>query len=91
MDEGWREIRINENSAVKRIGKQVEVKFKIKEVFDTAEYHNQLRNQEEALNNLTIQEYLGNIENYKKNGRGKEATKIQKKVRADVRIELKQF
>lgn len=42
---------------------------------------------EEALNNLTIQEYLGNIENYKKNGRGKEATKIQKKVRADVRRE----
>ena len=87
VDGSGREIRINENSAVKRIGKQVEVKCKIKEVFDTAKYHNQLRNQEEALNNLTIQEYLGNIENYKKNGRGKEATKIQKKVRADVRRE----
>ena len=48
-----------------------------------AEYIRQLKNQEEALNNLTIQEYLDNIENYKINGRGSESAKVQKQIRKD--------
>ena len=91
---GWKVFGredIFEETARIKINKVVEVKFNSKNFednpVDKGEYIRQLKNQEEALNNLTIQEYLGNIENYKKNGRGKEATKIQKKVRADVRRE----
>ena len=95
VDEFGRKVfgegNIFEKTARIKINKVVEVKFNSKNFednpVDKAEYIRQLKNQEEALNNLTIQEYLGNIENYKKNGRGKEATKIQKKVRADVRRE----
>lgn len=76
-------ININEEPPVKRIEKQAEVKFKIKEKFDTTEYKRQLKNQEDGLNKLTIQEYLDNVENYKKNGRGAEATKVQKQLRKD--------
>ena len=47
------------------------------------EYKRQLKNQEDGLNKLTIQEYLDNIKGYKSNGRGTEAAKIQQKVRQD--------
>lgn len=76
-------ISINEKPNAKRIEKQVEIKFKIKEKFDATEYRRQLKNQEDGLNKLTIQEYLDNIKEYKANGRGTEAAKIQKKVRQD--------
>lgn len=52
------------------------------------EYKRQLKNQEDGLNKLTIQEYLDNIKGYKSNGRGTEAAKIQQKVRQDA-IDLK--
>lgn len=74
-------ISINERPNVKRIEKQVEIKFKIKEKFDATEYRRQLKNQEDGLNKLTIQEYLDNIKEYKSNGRGTDAAKLQKKVR----------
>ena len=74
-------ISINEKPNAKRIEKQVEIKFKIKEKFDATEYRRQLKNQEDGLNKLTIQEYLDNIKEYKSNGRGTDAAKLQKKVR----------
>ena len=74
-------ISINEKPNAKRIEKQVEIKFKIKEKFDATEYRRQLKNQEDGLNKLTIQEYLDNIKEYKSNGRGSDAAKLQKKVR----------
>ena len=74
-------ISINEKPNAKRIEKQVEIKFKIKEKFDATEYRRQLKNQEDSLNKLTIQEYLDNIKEYKSNGRGTDAAKLQKKVR----------
>ena len=80
-------ISINEKPNAKRIEKQVEIKFKIKEKFDATEYRRQLKNQEDGLNKLTIQEYLDNIKEYKSNGRGTEAAKIQKQIRADARRE----
>lgn len=79
---------IFEETARIKINKVVEVKFNIKNFEDNpadkAEYIRQLKNQEEALNNLTIQEYLDNIENYKINGRGSESAKVQKKIREKV-------
>ena len=74
-------VNLNKKQPVKRIEKQAEVKFKIKEKFDVTEYKRQLQNQENGLNKMTIQEYLDNIENYKKNGRGTESVKIQKQIR----------
>lgn len=74
-------ISINEKPNAKRIEKQVEIKFKIKEKFDATEYRRQLKNQEDGLNKLTIQEYLDNIKEYKANGRGAEAAKVQKQIR----------
>ena len=74
-------VNLNKKQHVKRIEKQAEVKFKIKEKFDVTEYKRQLQNQENGLNKMTIQEYLDNIENYKKNGRGTESVKIQKQIR----------
>ena len=78
---------IFEETARIKINKVVEVKFNSKNFEDNpadkAEYIRQLKNQEEALNNLTIQEYLDNIENYKINGRGSESAKVQKKIRKD--------
>lgn len=74
-------ISINEKPNAKKIEKQVEIKFKIKEKFDATEYRRQLKNQEDGLNKLTIQEYLDNIKEYKSNGRGTDAAKLQKKVR----------
>lgn len=76
-----KKISIEENPPVKRIEKQAEVKFKIKEKFDIVEYNRQLKNQEDGLNKFTIQEYLDNIKEYKANGRGTEAAKVQKQVR----------
>ena len=74
-------VNLNKKQPVKRIEKQAEVKFKIKEKFDVTEYKRQLQNQENGLNKMTIQEYLDNIENYKKNGRETESVKIQKQIR----------
>ena len=78
---------IFEETARIKINKVVEVKFNSKNFEDNpadkAEYIRQLKNQEEALNNLTIQEYLDNIENYKINGRGSESAKVQKQIRKD--------
>jgi len=76
-----RKLSINQKPPVKRIEKQIEIKFKIKEKFDTVEYNRQLKNQEDGLNKLTIQEYLDNIKEYKANGRGAEAAKVQKQIR----------
>ncbi len=88
---GWRVFGredIFEETARIKINKVVEVKFNSKNFEDNpadkAEYIRQLKNQEEALNNLTIQEYLDNIENYKINGRGSESAKVQKKIREKV-------
>ena len=88
---GWKVFGredIFEETARIKINKVVEVKFNIKNFednpVDKAEYIRQLKNQEEALNNLTIQEYLDNIENYKINGRGSESAKVQKKIREKV-------
>ena len=88
---GWRVFGredIFEETAKIKINKVVEVKFNSKNFEDNpadkAEYIRQLKNQEEALNNLTIQEYLDNIENYKINGRGSESAKVQKKIREKV-------
>ena len=81
------EGNIFEKTARIKINKVVEVKFNIKNfednLVDKAEYIRQLKNQEEALNKMTIQEYLDNIENYKINGRGSESAKVQKKIRKD--------
>lgn len=77
-----KELRLGEETpSVKRIEKLIEVKFKIKKKFDVSEYKRQLQNQENGLNKLTIQKYLDNISKYRKNGRGTEATKLQKQVR----------
>ena len=76
-----RELSINQKPPVKRIEKQIEIKFEIKEKFDVGEYNRQLKNQEDGLNKLTIQEYLDNIKEYKSNGRGTEAAKVQRQVR----------
>lgn len=48
---------------------------------DDEEYNRQLQMQEDGLNDLTVQEYLDNRENYKNNGRSNEGNEAQQQAR----------
>lgn len=61
--------------------------FKRNPKHDAAEFKRQIEGQEKGLNDLTVEEFLKNREEYKKNGRSNEGSKAQKDYREAVKAE----
>ncbi len=60
---------------------EIELEFHRNSNHDKDEFEQQIKDQEEGLNNLSIAEYLKNRISYKENGRSKEGAKAQRKAR----------
>lgn len=64
----------------KRIDK-ITVEFNYTPQYDEAEFARQLANQQDGMNNLTVQEYIDNRKSYIENGRSRDANIAQKVAR----------
>lgn len=73
-------IDANDIVEIKRIDEKT-INFKFNDKYDYDEFMRQLKNQEKGMNDLSIDEFLKNRENYKLNGRSTEANKLQKEFR----------
>lgn len=60
---------------------EISVEFEYKDKFNKKEFSDQLKGQQDGLNDLTVQEYFDNRERYLKEGRSKEARKAQRLAR----------
>ena len=63
----------------------VNFKWNKRKKHDPEEFERQLKMQNEGLNNLTLEEYLTNRENFRERGRSNEGNKAQKEARRDAR------
>ncbi|TYO68722.1 hypothetical protein DQ398_003903 [Rossellomorea marisflavi] len=67
--------------------KEVEVNFKRNDKHDSAEFARQLKDQEKAMNELTVDEYLKNREKYIEQGRAIEGNAAQQAAREEAYVQ----
>lgn len=72
----------------KKMDPPAECTFKCPEGCDKGEFEKQIKGQEKGLNDMTIEEFLKNRENYKQNGRDtQEGAEAQRRAREEARME----
>jgi hypothetical protein len=88
-----REIKVNgmderDNPEKTRMEPSVRVIFNCKDKYDKAEFERQVKNQEKGMNNLTLDDFIKNRDNFKENGRDLEVGgPAQEKVRQEARAD----
>lgn len=87
MDEHGKETKETDDPE-KKMEPPAECTFKCPEGCDKEEFEKQVKGQEKGLNDMTIEEFLKNRENYKQNGRDtQEGPEAQRRAREEARME----